>query len=513
MHDGHSAYYAAALQRWAEDLRGPRQLAALAEMDVEIDNARAAWDWAAAQGQVNRLDEALDGLAGYYDWRVRYGEGETALQAAVEGLQSAATVDGLRLLARVLAWQGLFTWKSGRTELANVRLEQSLALLEDPRLADQDTRGERAFALYCRGYVVHDVDRDAAKPLCEQSVALYEALDDRYGMARALKILSEVISQLGAYGEGRKLVESGLAHARAVGDQRSVADCLQWLSVVTYFQGQAEDSARFSSESADIYRAIGAQAELAYSLTMLSGSFILQGQLAEARSHALAAVQAYEEIGLRHAYSAMARGWLGLIEFLIGHYERARQVLQATLAMARETNWKRMIGGSHLGLGAIRLVEGAPEQALKRLEESAACFHAIKQFDDYAWALAVMGYAECALGRLDQAREHLFEALRLGAKLETVTPLAFALPGIALLWASYGHAERAVELYALALSMPIVSSSRWFEDAAGRHIAAAAASLSPDVVAAARARGRARELKSTIAEVLAELEGGDHERE
>jgi tetratricopeptide (TPR) repeat protein len=237
-------------------------------------------------------------------------------------------------------------------------------------MADQDTRQEQAFALYCSGYAVHDVDREASKPLCEGSVALYEALGDRYGLARALKILGEVISQLGAYNEGRKLIESGLAHARAVGDQRTVADCLQWLSLMAVYLGQVEEAARFSSESADIYRAIGAQAELAYSLTTYAGSFFLQGQFAEARSQLLVAIQAYDEIGLRHAYSAMPRLWLGLVAWASGDYEQARQEMQSTLAMARETDWKRGVGSCLIGLGSISLVEGAPEQALRKLEEA-----------------------------------------------------------------------------------------------------------------------------------------------
>jgi hypothetical protein len=155
--------------------------------------------------------------------------------------------------------------------------------------------------------------------------------------------------------------------------------------------------------------------------------------------------------------------------------------------------------------GCISLAEGAPEQALRLLEEGAASFQAIKQIDDYAWAQAVIGYARCQMGCLSQAREHLWEALRLSAELGGILTVAFALPGIALLWASYGDVERAVELYALASGMPIVSNSRWFEDAVGRHIAAAAATLPPDTIAAAQARGRARDLKSTITELLVEL--------
>jgi hypothetical protein len=41
---------------------------------------------------------------------------------------------------------------------------------------------------------------------------------------------------------------------------------------------------------------------------------------------------------------------------------------------------------------------------------------------------------------------------------------------------------------------------------AGRHVAAAAAALPPDVVAVAQERGRARELEATMVELVAELD-------
>ena len=40
----------------------------------------------------------------------------------------------------------------------------------------------------------------------------------------------------------------------------------------------------------------------------------------------------------------------------------------------------------------------------------------------------------------------------------------------------------------------------------GKHIAAVAATLPPEVVMAAQERGRARDLKATVAELLEELE-------
>jgi hypothetical protein len=83
----------------------------------------------------------------------------------------------------------------------------------------------------------------------------------------------------------------------------------------------------------------------------------------------------------------------------------------------------------------------------------------------------------------------------------------FALPQAALLLADRGQTERAVELYALAARHPFVANSRWFEDVAGREIAALAESLPPDVVAAAQERGRGRDLWATVRELLIELEG------
>jgi hypothetical protein len=71
--------------------------------------------------------------------------------------------------------------------------------------------------------------------------------------------------------------------------------------------------------------------------------------------------------------------------------------------------------------------------------------------------------------------------------------------------ADAGEVERAVELYALAESHPFVAKSQLFEGIAGRCVEAAAAALPPDVVAAARERGRALDWWGTAAELLDEL--------
>jgi hypothetical protein len=96
--------------------------------------------------------------------------------------------------------------------------------------------------------------------------------------------------------------------------------------------------------------------------------------------------------------------------------------------------------------------------------------------------------------------------MRLGKDLDSWLPVAPGMPAPALLLADQGNVERAVELYALVPRYPIVVNSHWFEDVAGKRVSAAAATLPSEVVAAAQERGRARDLWTTVEELLVELE-------
>jgi hypothetical protein len=55
-----------------------------------------------------------------------------------------------------------------------------------------------------------------------------------------------------------------------------------------------------------------------------------------------------------------------------------------------------------------------------------------------------------------------------------------------------------VELYALGSCHSYVTNPRWFEDVIGRHIAA---TLPPEVIAAAQERGRTRDPDASVAEL------------
>jgi hypothetical protein len=157
-------------------------------------------------------------------------------------------------------------------------------------------------------------------------------------------------------------------------------------------------------------------------------------------------------------------------------------------------------------LGQVNLAEGAYAEAEQQLQESAVGYRRAGWTDSANDAVACLAYAVRGLGQPDRARRHLREALRAAVAMGSFFPLAYALPAFALLLADDGQIERAVDLYALASRYAYVANSQWFEDVAGRHIAAAAANLPSDVVTAAQDRGRARDLWETAKELLEELQ-------
>jgi hypothetical protein len=122
-----------------------------------------------------------------------------------------------------------------------------------------------------------------------------------------------------------------------------------------------------------------------------------------------------------------------------------------------------------------------------------------------AIVLAFLAIALRGLGLIPHARKHLGEALLTATDIWAPLPLPIVLPAIALILVDQGEAERAVEVYALAARYPFVANSRWFEDVVGKHIAAAADSLPLQVVAAARERGQARDLRAAVEGLLDEL--------
>jgi hypothetical protein len=151
------------------------------------------------------------------------------------------------------------------------------------------------------------------------------------------------------------------------------------------------------------------------------------------------------------------------------------------------------------------MAEGAYVEAQQRLQESLDQFQRTQTPAQVIQAHAALAGVALLQDELRVGQMYLLEALALLSQYRSFVAALFSLPCVALLLAKRGQAEQAAEVYALAERYPYVSNSRFWEDVVGKHVAAAAATLPAEIVAAAQERGRARELWATVEGLLAKL--------
>jgi tetratricopeptide (TPR) repeat protein len=275
---------------------------------------------------------------------------------------------------------------------------------------------------------------------------------------------------------------------------------------VALCRGEIEESERLGREHKALSRAFGDPGTAAGVLWFQGNGHVLRGRYAEADAAYERAAAIYRELGASIvlartiSFQSMASTWAGA-------YKRARAQAHRALEMAqgRDASRQEFCGNARMALGGAALAEGAWADAEHLFGESLAIYEKGRREDDQGRALGCLGLAARGLGRYAQARQYLSQALQAGLKTRGMITTAIALSVGATLLCDAGETERAIEIYALATRYPFAARSPWFEDVFGRTIAAAE-SLPPEVVAAALARGQARDLEATVRELLAELE-------
>lgn len=516
VHDQHAAYYADLLQTHNRQMKGSDQQAALAEMEQEQDNLRAAWEWALGQGQAELLHQMVDALCRFYDWRGRYQEGDQFCGTAVRQLTRSLDNDSVRLWAKLLGWQGKFNLLLGRTEIAGQVIDQGLKLLAGSSLAWADTRAETAFLLRRQAqFSLMSGDREQARQAGGQSLELLEALGDEWGMAYTLDILGQVAWNVGAYGEALPLYERSLAIRQSLQDRRGTADSLRALGLIALFQGRIPDTMRLMQESNGIRKEIGDVAGTAVGLADTATAYMIAGNFPEAIKLLEESLALYTQLGYRQA---MAH-WYTLLSLAClshGEFERARRHAERGRTLSREVGYKRGIALSNWMLGCLNVVIGNQAGAKTLFTQSVAGFREINQQDELAWALAELSKVELALGDPAAAQAQVLESLQIGARLKSFLPLNFALPATAVLlaWRSTQTAdaaeaqqlqEQAVELFALAARYPSVGKSAYLNGITGAHIREMTATLPADIQHAAMERGQKGDLFTAVPALIQQL--------
>ncbi|MBN1657401.1 MAG: AAA family ATPase [Anaerolineae bacterium] len=472
----HSTYYAGALERWAANLKGARQQQAMVEMDQEIENARAAWHWAADNVQIDNLARGADGIRLYHAWRMRYKEGEAAFQVAANAIEMLDAPDTVRLRARLLVLCSYFQLEQVKREAFRT-LDQAMGLIAALERAGHDVRRETALALMqqARTKRYFDPDPRVAMVDYERCVALYEEIGDDWSLARVLDYLGWSAEVLGDYRRATTLCQRSLSIRQALGDRRGMADTMLSLGVLSWVQGRLDEADRMLRDSLGIYRALDDWNRVAHALHDVGEALIRRGRFEDGLGLMESSADVFEDMGNEWGLDTV-RPFLAEAQVHLGRYVEARQNARESWEGASRYKNHWGIGFAQFVTGLAVLAAGADDEALDLFHQAVAEFEIVRHQENRAWVLGPLGLAALRLGDLGLARRSIAGALQTSVDLGAFLPVLYALPAAALLLATEGDAERARQVYASASHYGFVANSHWFRDVV---VAPLAAAISP----------------------------------
>jgi len=419
-------------------------------------------------------------------------------------MAGADGAEAAHLLARVLTWQSVFTRVLRGKQPALKLCRQALDVWQMPLLAGLETTSDQAFA-YLQ-FALASEARDTIRMAVEKSLALAEEVNDRWAVADALERLGDPDYQITSSVAIRQNLESCLALRQSLGDRRGQIRVLTQLSQISRYQGEFVAAAQWAQTAHDTSREMTDPASLAASLLSLSYCF---GHLAEFSKAMVAgeeSLRLYEDLGNPFLLPVVYQ-WLGVIAWQgLGDKEKGHNYWQRAHLLAQEMGLLSLALEIEWNLGGIKLIEQAYDEAVAIHMASLETAKPVESKRVEGWLLSGLAYAEHRAGRIELARRHGWQALRIAIDSRHFVVCQFALNTLIVILADEGPVERAIELESLMRSRHPLFDRGWYQRQLRQPFDERIAALPGEVVAAARECGRQLDYWQTVTSLLTELE-------
>ena len=323
----HADYYLALLQSSQGQLQGAQQRAALAQLDLEIDNLRAAWEQAILARKVTGMQRASFALWYLYELHNYFQEGQSLLQRTAAMLRGSlnqntpeTSVAVQAALGVVLAYEAFFMFRRGQNEDAQTMFQESrdllrnlvepqglaFALAHDGLLRSLQGEAQAAvgpiedalaisraqsdpwqlalFTTYQGLLVVDQGDYERAHQLFKEAMRINRSLGDPRLISLTAGYLGQTAYRLGRMDEVQSLLSEGLQAAAQTNDRFSIALTGLRMGAMAHAQGDYVNAAQMLAESIQYFRQSGDSWFFSQALNIQGKIFLSAEQLKDAWS-------------------------------------------------------------------------------------------------------------------------------------------------------------------------------------------------------------------------------------
>jgi predicted ATPase/DNA-binding winged helix-turn-helix (wHTH) protein len=312
----HAAYCLVLAEEGNPELSAVDRARWLAQCDAEIDNFRSALDWLFETRDLDWGLRLCIGLFRFWDMREHLSEGRTRLETILRLTGSGHAKER----GRVLHFLGALTTAQG--------------------------------------------DFPAAEHFLEQSLCLYEELDDQWGIAASLNALAITQRDGGDYPSAEQNFERSLACWRLLPDRSAIARCLHNLANLVKVRGDYPRARWALREATQIFEELGDRSGAAWSINQQGDISREQGELVAARELYQQALSSFREAGDLWG-CARSLTDLGSIDCVQGKHPSAQAAYHEAMEIFMNLGHRRGMARAMEGYACLAVAQGRAARALK----------------------------------------------------------------------------------------------------------------------------------------------------
>lgn len=421
VHRHHLGYFLKMTEDADSRLHGGEQLIWLNRLEAEHDNLRAALVWCLEHDSQSGLQLATS-LWQFWILRGYLVEGRQILQGMLKvssehtSLRAKALISLARVNFRLESEEGQFIKEK-------IRLEESLAIYQEL----DDKRGSSRAYQFLGAIVLLNGEHEHAWFAFEKSLAHALAADSKSDGAASTHFLGVLFDAEGDYSQARNFMEKSLALFRELGDQPEV--CSMFLNVGFMRIGD-EHWRAVDEETILIMRSIGTRSAIGYTLANLGMLARAEGDYTRAKDLLEASLTEFRASGDR-AGVGQVLGQLGNLARVSGDHQQAKAFLEASLELRREIGERRGIGRTLCSLGYLSASEGNYGQAREFFNLSLELFQEMRDQPGIAATLSHLGNMALAEGDYAQAESLYARSYSLFHEIGTNHGMAINLLNLA----------------------------------------------------------------------------------
>ena len=370
VHKRHAEYYLARAEEADPKIRSAERLVWLNRLEAEHDNLRAALAWSLSTDGDAHLGLRLAGALGWF-WGLRgySSEGHAWLERALSAGTDQSIIQDLQSTlsarAKALHRAGVL---AADIAAAKPVLEQSVALWRD--VGDKDGLAYALFSLGANGIRLRS-DYATTRALLIESITLFREVGDMYGLVRALNRLAELAWVHGERAEAAAIYDQTIVLSRQLDDKWLIAHSLSKLGRAAYYSGDAMQAISAYEEGLGLWRELGDKARTGGLLVSLGEVARHQGDHERARAYYDESLALWQKLGDTWGI-AEVHCCLGYLAYNQGDDTQAAALFASSLAVVgkredNELNARLLAARLLAGLGAIAQKQRAPQRAARLL--------------------------------------------------------------------------------------------------------------------------------------------------